>query len=237
MHRLDKVLSHALNISRSDVKKALKDGVVSINNHIIKDAGIKVNEKDIVQFNNEVIECFPHELIMIHKPMGVVCSKSDSHYPSVFEVFNLSSKQYHMIGRLDQDTTGLLLLTTNGQLTHQLMSPQKKVSKHYQVTLDHPISEEAIKQLESGVDIQDETLCAGAKVIVHEDNLIELIIHEGRYHQVKRMMHALGYEVLKLHRSQVSFLKLEDLKIGEWRACTEAEIQQLKHGEINKYSL
>lgn len=231
MHRIDKVLSHALNLSRSEVKKALKDGLVTLNEEQIKDSGTKVTESDVICVQGEIIKCFPDEVIMIHKPMGVVCSKTDPHYPSVFEVFNISSKQYHMIGRLDQDTTGLLLLTTNGQLTHQLMTPSKKVNKHYQVTLNQPITQDAIEKLESGVDIQDETLCAGAKVIVHEPNLIELIIHEGRYHQVKRMMKALGYEVIKLHRSQVGFLKLDNLNENEWRACTKSEVMRLKQGE------
>jgi 16S rRNA pseudouridine516 synthase len=231
MHRLDKVLSHALNWSRSEVKKAIKEGWVLLNESIIKDAGIKISEDDVVKVQGEIIKCFPDEVIMIHKPMGVVCSKTDPHYPSVFEVFNLSSKQYHMIGRLDQDTTGLLLLTTNGQLTHQLMTPSKKVNKHYQVTINQPITQEAISKLESGVDIQDESLCEPAKVIVHEPTLIELIIHEGRYHQVKRMMKAVGYEVIQLHRSQVGFLKLGNLKENEYRACSEEEIMRLKQGE------
>jgi 16S rRNA pseudouridine516 synthase len=230
MHRIDKVLSHALNLSRSEIKKAIKEGWVILNESLVKDAGTKVNEHDVIVFDGDIIKCFPDELIMIHKPMGVVCSRTDPHYPSVFEVFNLSSKQYHMIGRLDQDTTGLLLLTTNGQLTHQLMSPNKKVNKHYFVTLNHDITDEAVIQLESGVDIQDETPCAPAKVVVHEPRLIELIIHEGRYHQVKRMMQALGYDVIKLHRSQVSFLTLDNLKLGEWRACRQEEIERLKQG-------
>jgi 16S rRNA pseudouridine516 synthase len=228
MHRIDKLLSHALNLSRSEIKASIKEGGVSLNDEIIKDSALKVNEKDIIKFHGEVIQCFPNEVIMIHKPMGVVCSKTDPFYPSVFEYFNLSSKQYHMIGRLDQDTTGLLLLTTNGQLTHQLMSPHKKVSKHYQVTLNKPITQEAIHQLELGVDIQDETVCAPAEVIVHETALIELIIHEGRYHQVKRMMQALGYEVVKLHRTQVSFLVLGNLEEGRIRACSADEINKLK---------
>lgn len=230
MQRLDKALADALNWTRSESRNAVKQKRVSVNHHIVKDFGMKVSQQDHIVCDNEVINLVHHHVIMVHKPVGVVCSSVDTNHPTVYEYFNLSPKIYHMIGRLDQDTSGLLLLTTNGQLTHQLMNPSKKIDKHYQVVLRDPISMKAIQQLESGVDIGDEKVCEPAKVIVMDATTIELIIHEGRYHQVKRMLQAVKNEVLELHRSQIGSLNIDGLDVGSWRECTDAEIASLKQG-------
>lgn len=228
MHRLDKLVSHTLSLSRKEVKDLLKTKRISLNGNIIVDGSIKASSDDIICLDETRLDCFPAEVIMVHKPQGVVCSTQDAYYPTVYEYFEISSKHYHMIGRLDQDTTGLLLLTTNGQLTHQLMSPNKKVNKHYIVTLDRDIEDESIQLLEKGVDIQDDTICEPAQVVKMSSNVIELIIHEGRYHQVKRMLSAVGYNVLALHRSHIGGLSLDGLALGQQRALTQSEIHRLK---------
>lgn len=230
MQRLDKALADALNWTRSDIRNAVKQKRVCVNHHIVKDFGMKVSQYDHIMLDSDQVVLFHHEVIMVHKPVGVVCSSVDSKFPTVFEYFKLSPKLYHMVGRLDQDTSGLLLLTTNGQLTHQLMNPSKKVDKHYQVVLRDPISQKAIQQLETGVDIGDEKVCEPARVVVMDATTIELIIHEGRYHQVKRMLQAVKNEVLELHRSQIGSLTLDGLDVGAWRVCSEEEILQLKQG-------
>jgi len=230
MQRLDKVLADALNWTRSDIRNAIKQKRVSVKHHIVSDFGVKVSQHDHIMFDDEQVNLVHHEIIMVHKPIGVVCSSVDPKYPTVFEYFKLSPKLYHMVGRLDQDTSGLLLLTTNGQLTHQLMNPAKKVEKHYQVVLREPISHKAIQQLESGVDIGDEKACEPAKVVVMDATTIVLIIHEGRYHQVKRMLQAVKNEVLELHRSQIGSLTLDGVEVGSWRECTKEEIMSLKQG-------
>jgi 16S rRNA pseudouridine516 synthase len=232
MERIDKILSYGLGWSRSEVKDAIKSKRVIMNNGLVKDASIKISESDLIYVDDVLVKTTFDDVIMIHKPKGVVCSTIDPHLPTVFSVFNLSSKIYHMIGRLDQDTTGLLLLTRDGQLTHQLMNPQKKVMKFYRVTCAKPITEEAIRSLKSGVDIQDDTLCAPAQVNQLSEHIIELGITEGRYHQIKRMMHALGNEVIELHRYRLGALSLDTLNEGEWRALTKSEIESLKEKHI-----
>lgn len=232
MERIDKILSHGLGWSRKDVKDAIKQKRVAMNNIIIKDASIKVSDTDLIYVDDQLIKTTFDDVIMIHKPKGVVCSTIDPHLPTVFDFFNLSAKIYHMIGRLDQDTTGLLLLTRDGQLTHQLMSPHKKVMKYYRVTLLKPITDDAINSLRVGVDIQDETLCAPAQVHQVSEYIIELGISEGRYHQIKRMMHALDNDVIELHRYRLGALTLDSLNEGEYRALTESEIISLKEKHI-----
>ena len=232
MERIDKILSHGLGWSRKEVKDAIKQKRVVLNNVIVKDSSIKVSDNDLIYVDEELVKTTFDEVIMIHKPKGVVCSTTDPHLPTVFDFFKLSSKIYHMIGRLDQDTTGLLLLTKDGQLTHQLMSPHKKVMKYYRVNLLKPITEEAINQLRNGVDIQDETLTAPAQVHQVSEHIIELGISEGRYHQIKRMMLALDNEVIELHRYRLGPLTLDSLNEGEWRALTQSEIESLKEKHI-----
>lgn len=232
MERIDKILSHGLGWSRSEVKDAIKSKRVVMNKNIVIDASIKISETDLIYVDDELIKTTFDDVIMIHKLKGVVCSTVDPHLPTVFSYFNLSSKIYHMIGRLDQDTTGLLLLTRDGQLTHQLMSPHKKVTKYYRVTCVKPITEEAINSLKQGVDIQDETLCAPAQVNQISEYIIELGITEGRYHQIKRMMHALDNEVIDLHRYCIGSLTLDSLNEGEWRALSKVEIESLKEKHI-----
>lgn len=232
MERIDKILSHALGWSRKDVKDAIKQKRVAMNNTIIKDSSIKVSDSDLIYVDDQLVKTTFDEVIMIHKPKGVVCSTIDPHLPTVFDFFKLSSKIYHMIGRLDQDTTGLLLLTRDGQLTHQLMNPHKKVVKYYRVTLLKPITNEAIDSLRVGVDIQDETLTAPAQVHQVSECIIELGISEGRYHQIKRMMHALDNEVIELHRYRLGNLSLDSLNEGEYRALTQSEIENLKEKHI-----
>ncbi|MBS3991749.1 MAG: rRNA pseudouridine synthase [Erysipelothrix sp.] len=232
MERIDKILSHGLGWSRKEVKDAIKQKRVVLNNVIVKDSSIKVSDNDLIYVDEELVKTTFDEVIMIHKPKGVVCSTTDPHLPTVFDFFKLSSKIYHMIGRLDQDTTGLLLLTKDGQLTHQLMSPHKKVMKYYRVNLLKPITEEAINKLRIGVDIQDETLTAPAQVHQVSEHIIELGISEGRYHQIKRMMLALDNEVVELHRYRLGPLTLDSLNEGEWRALTQSEIESLKEKHI-----
>ena len=232
MERIDKILSYGLGWSRSEVKVAIKQKRVVLNNSLVRDASIKVSETDLIYVDEELVKTTFDDVIMIHKPKGVVCSTVDPHLPTVFSVFNLSSKIYHMIGRLDQDTTGLLLLTRDGQLTHQLMSPNKKVTKFYRVTLLKPITDDAISRLKEGVDIQDEALCAPAQVNLVSEHIIELGITEGRYHQIKRMMHALDNEVIELHRYRLGSLTLDSLNEGEWRALSKSEIESLKEKHI-----
>jgi 16S rRNA pseudouridine516 synthase len=232
MERIDKILSYSLGWSRKEVKDAIKQKRVVHNNVIVKDSSIKVAESYQIYVDEELVKTTFDDVIMIHKPKGVVCSTIDPHLPTVFDTFNLSSKIYHMIGRLDQDTTGLLLLTRDGQLTHQLMSPHKKVMKYYRVTLLKPITDEAVNSLRVGVDIQDETLTAPAHVNQVSEYVIELGISEGRYHQIKRMMHALDNEVVELHRYKLGSLTLDELNEGEWRALTKLEIENLKEKHI-----
>ena len=169
--------------------------------------------------------------LVLHKPAGYECSRKPQHHPSVLELLPppLRERGVQPIGRLDEDTTGLLLITDDGQLNHQLSSAKRKVPKVYLATTKHPLDQAQIDQLLAGVLLADEyePISAAAAEIVGE-NLLRLTLTEGKYHQVKRMVAAVGNRVEALHREAVGELTLPpDLKPGEWRWLTAADLQKL----------
>ena len=167
---------------------------------------------------------------MLNKPEGVVSATNDNTAPTVVSLLTVpEQKDLFPVGRLDKDTTGLLLLTNDGALAHDLLSPKKHVDKTYLVKPEKPLSAEDIHRLENGLDIGDEKPTAPSKARLTENGDLLLTIHEGRFHQVKRMVKAVGSEVLYLKRLSMGSLKLdEELKLGEYRRLTKAELQELK---------
>lgn len=231
MMRLDKFLAHANFGTRREVKKIIRSGWVSVNDQIIKNDDFKIDEnKDIICVDNEQVIYQQFYYIMLNKPNGYVSATIDDRYPTVIDlIYEDYALDLFPVGRLDLDTEGLLLLTNDGSLSHELLSPKKHVDKEYYVELEKEYSEQDIKTLEAGVAINDQEVCKEAKVKRIDNNKMMLIIQEGKYHQVKRMMHAIDNEVTYLKRVRMGTLKLDKtLPLGEYRALNEEEIKMLK---------
>jgi len=229
--RIDKYLCNNAGLSRSEAKKAVLSSKVTINNIPVKRCEAKLLEgTDTVTLNGDPIIYEKYSYYMLNKPSGYVSANSDSREKTVIELFSSEKKKnLACVGRLDKDTTGLLLVTNDGELIHKLISPRKNVFKDYFVTIVKPLTVEDIKALEEGVDINDPTLTKPAKVRVIDDNNIILSIAEGRFHQVKRMLIAVGNAVVKLKRISEGSLKLDDsLSEGQYRKLTPDEIDMLK---------
>ncbi|WP_369716923.1 pseudouridine synthase [Leptotrichia sp. HSP-536] len=242
--RLDKFLANSGIGTRKEVKEILKNKKVSVNNVFVKDGKIHVDEeKDIVKYENKIINYKPFVYIMMNKPAGVISATEDSHHKTVIDLLNDEYRTYDIfpVGRLDIDTEGLLLLTNDGILSHNLLSPKKHVDKKYYVKIAKKLNENDIKMLENGIKLEENFVTKKAKVeIISEssnendckksDNLVYIIISEGKFHQVKRMFKAINNEVLYLKRVKMGNLLLdENLELGEYRELTEKELNGLRN--------
>lgn len=238
LQRIDKVISNKLPFSRSQVRDLVKKKKIIVNDIIVKSADFKVNpETDNILVDGNMLSYSRFVYFMLHKPAGVVSATNDNTCKTVLELIDENERKgLFPVGRLDKDTEGLLLLTNDGELSHSLLSPKKHVEKTYYLQTDGKISIEMIEKLENGVDIGDDKPTLPAKVDIIEDNENEiyLTITEGRFHQVKRMLQAVGREVLYLKRISMGGLFLdENLKKGAYRSLTDEELLLLKRGSIN----
>lgn len=234
--RLDKFLSNAGVGSRSQVKVLIKKGLVNINDCKARSGDDVIDEKnDVVICQGKRITLTKYRYFMLYKPVGVVSATEDNLDKTVLDCLSKEdARDLFPVGRLDKDTTGLMLLTNDGELSHNLLSPRKHVDKTYYVTCESKVTEEQLEALRKGVDIGDDkiTLPALARAGQHENELY-LTIREGRFHQVKRMLQAVGNKVTALKRLSMGSLKLdENLKPGEYRALTAEELKDLKGGSV-----
>lgn len=229
--RLDKYLAHAGVGTRKEVKKLIRGKAVRVNGEIVRNDDFKINEnEDEVYVYDEPIFYQEFYYVMLNKPNGYVSATMDDRDPTVLDlIYEDFAFALFPVGRLDKDTEGLLLLTNDGALAHNLLSPKKHVDKDYYVQLDSSFDDEDIAKLEAGIALNEEEICAPAKVErLSEDEMI-LTIQEGKFHQVKRMMHAIDNEVVYLKRLRMGTLVLdEDLPLGEYRMLSEEEISLLK---------
>lgn len=237
--RLDKFLANSGIGTRKEVKEILKRGKISVNGIFIKDGRIHINEKkDIIKYEDKVVGYKPFVYIMMNKPAGIVSATEDNHHKTVIDLLNDKYRTYDIfpVGRLDIDTEGLLLLTNDGVLSHNLLSPKKHVSKKYYVKIAKPLSENDVKILENGIKLEENFITKKAKVeIISEDscendnNQVYITISEGKFHQVKRMFKAVNNEVLYLKRVKMGSLSLdENLKLGEYKELTGKDLDELK---------
>lgn len=229
--RLDKFLAHSNIGTRKEVKKIIRSGRVKVNDNIIKNDDYKINEdKDSIYLDGELISYQQFYYVMLNKPQGYVSATIDDRYPTVLDcIYEDYAFDLFPVGRLDIDTEGLLLLTNDGGLAHDLLSPKKHVDKVYYVELEKTYSQKDIEKLEKGIAINDEEVCKEAKVDRIDESRMFLTIQEGKFHQVKRMMHAIENEVTFLKRVQMGSLKLDEtLSVGEYRELSEEEITLLK---------
>lgn len=229
--RLDKFLCDTAGLTRTEAKNAVKKGQIAVNGQVQKAADFKVKETtDTVTFQGKPLSYAAFHYYMLHKPAGVITATEDKKESTVMDILREEKvKNLFPVGRLDKDTEGLLLVTDDGELAHNLLSPKKHVDKEYLVKVRDSISEEDCRKLSEGVDIGDEKPTAPAKVERVAEEEILLTIREGRFHQVKRMLQAVGNEVLYLKRLSMGSLRLpEDLEKGAYRPLSEEEIYKIK---------
>lgn len=229
--RLDKFLCDTAGLTRTEAKNAVKKGQIAVNGQVQKAADFKVKETtDTVTFQGKPLSYAAFHYYMLHKPAGVITATEDKKESTVMDILREEKvKNLFPVGRLDKDTEGLLLITDDGELAHNLLSPKKHVDKEYLVKVRNSISEEDCRKLSEGVDIGDEKPTAPAKVERVAEKEILLTIREGRFHQVKRMLQAVGNEVLYLKRLSMGSLRLpEDLEKGAYRPLSEEEIYKIK---------
>lgn len=239
--RLDKFLCDMQLGTRSQVREYIRKGAVSVNGETARKPDLKLDEnKDIVTYLGKRLVYQELYYYMLHKPAGVVTATKDRREPTVMELLSgASGRELFPVGRLDKDTEGLLLVTNDGELAHNLLSPRKHVAKTYYVECDGEITDDGLRMLESGVDIGDRELTLPARVrLVSQSEhsyTMELTITEGRFHQVKRMVAAVGGSVTYLKRLSMGSLLLDpDLPKGAYRPLTDSEITELKKLEIKK---
>ncbi|CAM3730759.1 pseudouridine synthase [Erysipelothrix urinaevulpis] len=223
--RLDKFLAHNNFGSRKEVKEIVKQKRVFINDELVKNSAKIIDlDKDVVFVDGQEIKYKKDIYYMMNKPKDTISSHDDSLYPSVLSLIDDYRDDLIMVGRLDADTEGLLLITNDGQFSHKIAHGKKDVKKVYYVELESPFDQKYIKELEQGIVLDDGPI-KPAFVEVLTDTSLHLTISEGKYHQVKRMMHYCENEVLYLKRIQIGPLRLDSqLDTGQYRSLTQEEI-------------
>ncbi len=228
--RLDRFISQSTDYSRKQVKLLIKNGEVRVNNDNACSAELKITADDTVWLGDEILGELTPRYFMLHKPEGFICATKDQDHLTVMEFIDEPRKDnLSVAGRLDIDTTGLVLLTDDGQWLHQVISPKHDCEKVYLVETLKPVSDKDIAKLEKGVWLKsEEKRTKPAKVEIIDEYNYRLTITEGRYHQVKRMFGAIENKVESLHRERVGGIQLDpDLMPGEYRALTETEVQSI----------
>lgn len=231
MIRLDKMLSHCGYGSRKEVKQYIRNGMVLVNGEVVTDDDFKINEENdevIIADNNVVYEKLIY--IMLNKPAGYVSATYDNYDPTVIDLIEgYEKRNIFPIGRLDKDTVGLQIITNDGKLAHELLSPKYHVEKEYYLKYEGILPKNYEELLKNGIVLDDDYKCLPAKFRIISKNEGIMIIEEGKYHQVKRMMEVMGCKVTYLKRMKFGLVELdENLKEGEYRALTVKEIELLK---------
>lgn len=236
--RIDKFLVDYGIGSRKDVKLILKKKLVTVNGEIVTSPKSHINEvEDVVTYQGEQLVYEEYLYYVLNKPTGVISATEDNHHRTVLDLLDDKARQKEVfpVGRLDIDTTGLLLLTNNGQLSHAMLSPKKHVDKVYEACVDGIMTDDDIKAFENGIQLSD-YLCQPALLDINKvdvergQSVVHITIHEGKFHQVKRMVAACGKTVLTLKRLSMGPLSLDsELKEGEWRRLSAEELEALSH--------
>lgn len=227
--RLDRFLSMNGFASRSGSKKIINQQRVKVNGVITTVNDMQISGNDIITVDDIEVENIPYITLILNKPEGYMCSMIDEKYPSVMHLIPENyQKRVRMVGRLDADTTGLLILTDNGVLNSRLANPKYAVEKTYEVTVNHVLKEDLIEIFKAGnIDLGRDEFSSSAKLVIHDDYHASLTIHEGKYHEVKRLFKRFDYEVINLKRVKFGPLELGDIPLGEYRRIDEEEYQAL----------
>lgn len=233
--RIDKLISNQLIIPRSTVRTGIRRGLAKLNGAVVRDPSILIDtQKDVVIYDNETIGYKEFVYILMNKPAGVLSASNDKTRETVVDLVPEYLKRQGLfpVGRLDKDTTGLLLITDDGVFAHNCISPKKAISKSYLAQLDGDITQTMIETFKSGVTLADGTVCRSAILERVSQNLARIIITEGKYHQIKRMFGTVGLGVNSLHRESIGNLSLPDtLNSGE---CIEMTKEELESAVLHK---
>jgi len=235
--RLDKFLCSQGIGSRTEVKHYIKKGFVTVDGVVVKDSAYKVDtNKEIVCYNNEPIVYELYVYLMLNKPKGVVSATKDSHDTTVIDIIDHPQKhKLFPIGRLDKDTTGLLVMTNDGEMAHRLLSPKKHVPKTYIALVEGIVTEAIVCQFEEGIVLDDGYKTMPSQLVIESIDdgrtKVQVTICEGKFHQIKRMFLAVDMKVLELSRVSMGKLELDiELAEGEYRKLTKDELQRLNKG-------
>lgn len=234
MERLDKIIASQGKFSRSEVKKLVKSGRITVDGKLPKSSDIKLSPDECdIRIDGESLNYKKHIYIMLNKPQGVISASNDREQQTVIDLVpkNLFREGLFPAGRLDGDTTGFVLITDDGDFAHRILSPKNHIMKTYHATLRDELTEDDIIRFKEGLTLGDGTECLEAHVRVLESgdiNLAEIKICEGKYHQVKRMFASIGNKVLELRRVKMGGLDLdESLREGECREITDKELKMI----------
>ena len=231
MQRLDKIISNQTSYSRSEIKQLVNKKKIKVNDKIVLKSDIKVDTNlDIIKINDEILEIKKYVYFILNKPKGYVSASKDNKDKTVLDLVPAKYKHRNLFpaGRLDKDTTGLMLITDNGVFAHDILSPKKHVKKTYEVIIDIPISDDMISGFKSGVMLND-GICKTALLKKIDVYKAIVTLTEGRYHQIKRMFGCYKAKVIELKRISIgSFLLPEDLKSGEIKELNEVEVNKIK---------
>lgn len=231
MERIDKIISSQTEYSRKDIKKLISNKRITVNDQIISKSDIKIDPlKDQIKIDNNKIEIKNNVYLILNKPKGYVSATEDKNDKTVLDL--VPEKYLHRnlfpAGRLDKDTTGLMIITDDGSFAHNILSPKKHIKKTYNVTIDIPVTNEMVNGFKNGIELNDGK-CKTATLEITGKYTSEVTLTEGRYHQIKRMFGCYGAKVLELQRiSMGSLLIPKNLKLGECRELTEEELKQIK---------
>jgi 16S rRNA pseudouridine516 synthase len=236
--RIDKLLSDLGIASRKDASRVARSGGITVDGTVVKDPSKHVDpEKNKVTYLGREVCYQRFTYVMLNKPEGYVSSTDDTKNPYVTELLpeELRKRELFPVGRLDKDTTGLMILTNNGQLAHSLLSPKKHVSKVYYFTAAEPLRAGVEEQFKDGVTLSDGYECKSAEISLSGDRLSgEITLTEGKYHQIKRMIAAMGNKVVTLERIEFATIPLDKtLSRGTWRYLTDEEINILENANKN----
>ena len=226
--RLDKFICKSTELTRNEAKKVLKQGKILVNGEIIKDGAKQVHENNTITIEGQLLTARQSRYILLHKPADFICSNVDEGFPSLLHLLEVDKAfDLHIAGRLDADTTGLVLITDDGRWSHNVISPKKQCEKIYRVGLRDALKSDTATRFKEGVQLQGEDgLTLPAKLVAVTEHEVLLTLTEGKYHQVKRMFAAVGNRVVSLHREQIGCVKLdESISSGQWRYLTDSEIQ------------
>ncbi len=232
MERLQKVIANYGYTSRRKAEELILKGKVRVNGSIVRELGIKVEPSDTIEVEGTVLENTEKVYFLLNKPRGVITSVSDDKNRKTVVDLIHTNKRIYPVGRLDYDTTGALLLTNDGELANKLMHPKNNIDKVYVSKVKGLIGKKELTKLATGVYLDGIKTSKGKARILKYDkktdtSIVELTIHEGKNHQVKRMFEAIGYNVLKLKRESISFLSIKNLKSGEYIELKPKDVKRL----------
>ncbi|HBT39487.1 MAG: RNA-binding S4 domain protein [Thermotoga sp. 50_1627] len=223
--RLDKYLANSAVGTRSQVKRLIRDGYVSVNGNIVRDPSFRVKENDVVECLNQRVEPPGHTYLALYKPAGYVCDKVDD--ANIFDLIDHPrSRELHAAGRLDRNVEGLVILTTDGWFTHLLIDPKSRLEREYLVWVEGKIDAEMKYRVELGFELNQERF-APAEIEEVEEGLVKLVLTEGKYHEVKRIIKAIGLKYKRIVRTRFENITLQGLVPGGYRELREEEVRAI----------